>query len=69
MRNPLYTIDLVILENVFKYNEDIYTIPKSMLSILNEGKEVEKEEAKEQEINVSKPKLTVIIPSQCKEYS
>ncbi len=47
MRKHLYTRDLVILENVLKSNKDNYTIPRPMLFILKEGKEVEKDEAKE----------------------
>ena len=41
LRKALFIRDVIILENVFKFNEDNYTILKLILSILENGKEVE----------------------------
>ena len=41
LRKALFIRDIIILKNVFKFNENNYTILKPILSILKNGKEVE----------------------------
>ena len=41
----------MILENIFKFNEDNYTIPEPILSILKNGKEISPEKYVTIELN------------------
>ena len=40
----LFTRNVVILENIFRFNEDNYIIPEPILFILKEGKELSQEQ-------------------------
>ena len=59
LRKALFTRDVVILENIFRFNEGNYTIPEPILSILKDGKEITQDEYVSTELNNKHQELQV----------